>query len=738
MVRTQFNFRRLIVMASGLTVLLLLGALALGILTARSMREIVSDDFNTQQLVLANHAASQIEGILAGVQEELLSASREGEAYRLEGAYGRTRHDGVVELRLVDLTGRLVRSADAAGARAGPSALPYRPDYRSRLASLSRHGPPAEIGSTGLFFLAGDSHRPMMAIDAPFYINGRLAGLLEAVIDAAELTRKTTGNIRSGKTGYGWVIDSQGTFIYHPEQEFIGKNAFTARQAKAPYISFEQINRIQKEKMLAGESGTSSYISGWHRGIEGRMKKLIAYAPARLPGQPAAIWSVAVVAPVSEVENVVHAVYLRQLLLQGLIIFALLFCGVAIGAYEFSWLKTLESKVARKTKDLQESEARYRTLVEAASDLIYTLDREGDFLSLNCCALHFLEGQPIPERKPGRACQVPPGGLNLRDCFPAEQVERQLAYVRRVFDSGHGERARYEVDLDDKRYWLSTEFTPLKDAEGRVQAVMGISRNITEHKAAEEQMYNTEKLASLGTLAAGVAHELNNPLGVVLGYCELLLEKLDPTTQDYQDLKVIEERATVAKKIVENVLSFARISESPDDVTNVAADLEAVLGMVTNTLMTEKVRVEVDIEPGLPQVVGDSREYQQVFLNLISNAMHAMEGGGTLSVTAKLMPSRSPGLPDHVNIQFRDTGCGIKKEIIPKIFDPFFTTKKVGEGTGLGLSVSYGIVTRYGGVIGVDSVTEEEDPVNKGTVFSICLPAADAEGVNYGRTNINR
>jgi signal transduction histidine kinase len=732
-VQLSLNFRRLIIIASGLTVILLLGAFVLGILTARSMRDIVSNEFNTQQLVLANHIASHVEGMLGGVKEELLSASREGTDYHLEGAYARTRQEGVVELRLIDPQGKVLLFGAEGGTRAGPGGLAYHPDYKARLKWFREHPGLQDVLSTGLFFLPGAANRPMMSFTAPRYGGGQLTGLVEAIIDAAELTRITTASVRSGKTGYGWIIDNRGTFIYHPEQDFIGKNAFTARLAKAPYISFDQINRIQKEKMLAGQSGTSDYISGWHRGIEGQIKKLIAYAAVRLPGQPSAIWSAAVVAPVSEVEDAVHQIYMRQLLLQGLIIFALIFTGVAIGAYEFSWLRTLESVVQRKTKDCQESEERYRSLVEGASDLIYTVDRDGRFLSLNCYAQNFLQGDPLRPRQPGQTCQFIPEGMRLHDFFPPEQVERQLNLIRQVFDSGRGERARYEVEVGLKHYWLSTELSPLKDSEGRVKAVLAIARDITEHKAAEEQMYNTEKLASLGTLAAGVAHEINNPLAVILGFSELILEKAEPGSQLHHDMTVIERQAGVAKRIVENVLSFARLSERAEEVTDVTIDLKAVLGMTAHTLMTEKIKLEVDIEPNLPRVRGDSREYQQVFLNLISNARHAMEGGGTLYVTARFLPGAALGMADRVNIQFRDTGCGIKKEIIPRIFDPFFTTKKVGEGTGLGLSVSYGIITRYGGVIGVDSVTEEEHPASKGTVFGICLPVAETKEVESGR-----
>ena len=142
-------------------------------------------------------------------------------------------------------------------------------------------------------------------------------------------------DIRSGKTGYAWVIDQQGNFLYHPVKEFIGKNAFEVREQRGVKISFAKINQIQKEKMLRGEQGTSFYVSGWHRGVTGDIKKLIAFAPIRLHLPPQSLnWSVAVAAPVTEVDEVIHTAYTRQFIMQGFILFAILLGSLFIIGYE--------------------------------------------------------------------------------------------------------------------------------------------------------------------------------------------------------------------------------------------------------------------------------------------------------------------------------------------------------------------------------------------------------------------
>jgi len=258
---------------------------------------------------------------------------------------------------------------------------------------------------------------------------------------------------------------------------------------------------------------------------------------------------------------------------------------------------------------------------------------------------------------------------------------------------------------------------PVLDDQGKVTRVIEMARNVTKWKKGGDQIYNVQKLVFLGKLAAGVAHELNNPVAVILGFADLLLEKVDPNNPSYELLKTIERQGLNCKRIVENLLSFARQPETTEYSSDVNASIEKVISVVESMLFTRKIILEINLAADLPKVRGDSGHLQQVFMNLITNAVAAMGEGGVLTISTRHVDNDG-----RVEIIFKDTGHGIRKEHRDKVFDPFFTTREVGEGTGLGLSACYGMVTNYGGYITFDTVTEDEDGERRGTTFTVSLP----------------
>jgi signal transduction histidine kinase len=270
------------------------------------------------------------------------------------------------------------------------------------------------------------------------------------------------------------------------------------------------------------------------------------------------------------------------------------------------------------------------------------------------------------------------------------------------------------VILNNREFWFNTNLRGLIDEKGNIYSVLGIARDITDRKKMEEQSYYTEKLASLGTLAAGVAHEINNPLAVILGFTDILLEKLPQDLQEYDILKTIEKQATNAKRIVENLLSFVRHKEHKEQLVNINECIETVIDVMNNTIAINNIEVKKNLQEKLPFVKGDAGELQQVFFNIINNAIYVMKGGGLLTIS-----TRYDG--EWVEICISDTGCGIPKEHRQRIFDPFFTTKEVGKGTGLGLWVSYNIIKKHNGIISFETKTKEESE-ETGTKFIIKLP----------------
>ncbi len=253
---------------------------------------------------------------------------------------------------------------------------------------------------------------------------------------------------------------------------------------------------------------------------------------------------------------------------------------------------------------------------------------------------------------------------------------------------------------------------------GREIASFGIFTDLREKLKMERELQETqlqllqsEKMASLGKLAAGVAHEINNPLGGILIFSKMLLEDLPPDDPRREDLERICDEASRCKEIVKGLLEFARQTSYKMEPTDLNRALVQGISLLENQALFHNIRIVKNLDPNLPPITANIGQLNQVFMNIILNAAEAMEGQGTLTVNTRLGPDK-----DTVIVEFTDTGCGIKEEHLTRIFDPFFTTKEVGKGTGLGLSMSYGIVEKHRGRIWVKSKEGE------GCTFTIELP----------------
>ena len=253
-----------------------------------------------------------------------------------------------------------------------------------------------------------------------------------------------------------------------------------------------------------------------------------------------------------------------------------------------------------------------------------------------------------------------------------------------------------------------------------------IIQRTLELEDTQAQLIQSEKMSAIGQLAAGVAHELNNPLGGILGYAQFALEKMkkkltgDPDDKEMTSfiryLTDIEAQARRCKAIVQNLLRFSRSRRATEfEDVDINATIEDTVTFVEHQLHMNQVELNLELNESLPIIQGSAGQLQQVFTNLIINAMHASEPQTTISIKSRFSPALGE-FGGAIEIQISDQGCGIESETIKKIFEPFFTTKEVGKGTGLGLSVSYGIIRDHGGEIKVDSV------VGKGTTFTLVLP----------------
>ncbi|MDB9822970.1 ATP-binding protein [Deltaproteobacteria bacterium] len=697
--------RSLIVFVSIIAVILMATGIGMGSWSAAEMKEQVVRQFNEEQLVIAHGLSGLIERELGFLKKEILllrgvisGSNIPGEHYEISREnLSRVLEKGVSSIDIVDLKKReryihvlyrdisVKKEQDATVSEIFPEGTMAPETVWTSKPRVTQSGTTMTLATP----LAEDSPK-----------------ILLFNIDLTWFFKNIFKDIRSGKTGYAWLIDEDGLFLFHPESSFIGRDAFEVREERDPDISYDMINFIQKEKMMTGQEGSGYYFSGWHRGITGKIRKLIAFCPAIISENPVRMWSVAVVVPISEIEDAVRNGYHRQFILQLFMIVVILFGAFAIIFFERRWSRSLAKRVEKRTKELSKAQENYRSLVESADDFIFTVDSNGIFQSINSFTANFFGGPPEDFV-----------GKDLSCLFPEDIAQKQFKMIGMVNKFGKSVRHEFDLQMGEYQIWINAKFMPLKDEEGNVRAILCIARDITENKNLERRMINTEKLASMGTLAAGVAHEINNPLSVILGFCDLLVRNTVKESRQYEDLKTIERQGLHCKQVVENLLSFARIGEGESEFSDLNQCLEEIIQVVAHTLEMKGIDLLMDLDEKQILVKGDSRELQQVFMNLINNAISSMEDrGGALTIRTKL---ESKG--ERAVIQIQDEGIGIGKEDGDHIFEPFFTTKPEGEGTGLGLFVSYGIIKKYGGSIDFVSHTADSSNRGGGTLFTIKL-----------------
>lgn len=362
-----------------------------------------------------------------------------------------------------------------------------------------------------------------------------------------------------------------------------------------------------------------------------------------------------------------------------------------------------------------EKEKFLKAIINGISDQIMVVDRDYRIEEVNKAFLDRVGKQK--KEVIGKHCYD-----LLHDENKPCKISNHFCPVQEVFNTGKpGEAFHTRYDGRKVSYFRILAY-PMLDENGVVTRVIEMSRDITQWKKSGDNLYHVQKLIFLGKLAADLAHELNNPLGVILGFADLLLEKMKPGSKNYNMLKTIERQGLNCKRIVENLLSFAQHPEASDYSADVNASIDRVLSLVEDILLKKHITIVKNFTEDLPNVRGDSKHLQQVFINLITNAVSAMQGGGTLTIYTRLDRSG-----DKIETLFKDTGHGIKKEYRDRISDPFFTTKEVGDMTGLGLSASYNMISKYDGNISFETVTEEEDKDRKGTTFTVVLPVVSSE-----------
>jgi two-component system, cell cycle sensor histidine kinase and response regulator CckA len=363
---------------------------------------------------------------------------------------------------------------------------------------------------------------------------------------------------------------------------------------------------------------------------------------------------------------------------------------------------------SRNLDALHEREAQLRLIFDNEPECVKVLDRDGRLLQMNPAGLRLIEAESIEQVR----------DTHLGTLVTAEFRDAFAALTRDVAAGGEG-RLEFEiVGLKGTRRWLETHAAPLRDAGGRITAVLGITRDITERKAMAAQLLQSQKLESVGRLAGGVAHDFNNMLSVIHGQTELALQLAPPGSQLESGLLDVLKAAQRSAQLTRQLLAFARREPSAPQALDLNARIEELIGMLAR-LIGEGVSVEWRPGQDVWPVRIDPGQLDQILTNLVVNARDAMHGAGTLLVTTgKSTRPAGDGVAagDYVVLTVTDSGAGMDAATQSRIFEPFFTTKPRGEGTGLGLSTVYGIARQHGGVVEVEST------LGHGATFRVCLP----------------
>ncbi len=721
-------------------VLLLLLVLSLIIVLGQffhlSLQEEMTAQVNVQQQLLSREVGLNIESFIDHVYKNIIVIAGLPDVDRIqqsprcrtvtEAITDSLPADMLVAVRVLDRNG-ILRYDSSAQRREGDDLS--RTSYFREARLLPRN---ERLITDLLDIHAGDEDTKEFIVAVPIYRRPagapytRFRGIVLAVLSLDGITRRYLAPVKSGKRGYAWMMDSDGTLLFHPTQpRMVGKNLYhTDASCFQCHKSFDT-----EKKMIEGREITSGAYEA-----PGGENKLIAFYKFPVSRES---WIVVVSAPYSDVIALMQKSrrFYTYLILS---IFATTLVASIVTIVTYKKKIAAEEKAKhlenhrRLEKQIEIAKDYLEDIIENTRTNLLVLDGKFTVRTVNTAQARTL-GLPKEELL-GR-----PFFSLFPDPLPAYEDTPLATILQRTLEGSSFELRDYPVTgLPESPLFLTMNLNPLL-IDGREPGVLVTSNDVTKRVQLEEelkqytveledkvdqgaattmkleqQVLHSEKLAALGRLAAGVAHEINNPLTSISTFAQMLRESAqDEFTQN--SLDIINNHIRRITDIVRRMATFSRAgalqirSISLNDVVNSSLDL-----MRFDKRMKSSIRIVLVLDPALPQARLDEGQMSQVFINIILNALDAMPDGGTLTVTTQ--HGKDDRGRDAVMASFADTGVGISPEDVEKIFDPFYTTKEAGKGTGLGLSVSYDIIKRFNGDIKVESTA------GKGTVFTVVLP----------------
>ena len=374
--------------------------------------------------------------------------------------------------------------------------------------------------------------------------------------------------------------------------------------------------------------------------------------------------------------------------------------------WEISRISTLQKKTSQ---ELQETRARYKSVInELIQEDVLVIDFNYHIVDINDCLLNKLGLKR--EEVIGRHCYE----ITHRQNQPCSGEHHPCPLVQTLKTEQPTQTTHVHLDKDDKEIYYSISTYPLREDDSIIGAIE-ISRDITNDINTQKAMMQQEKLASVGRLSAGVAHEINNPLTTILTTAMLIQEELDPQDPNYPELETITKETLRCRKIVASLLDFARQSTPSRKECDLNNIVQESVVLTNKQAAFSDLTLTCELAENVPPIHLDTGQIQQSIINLIINAIEATAAGGAISISTFYRPEL-----ESIEISVSDTGEGISEDNIVKIFDPFYTTKD--SGNGLGLAITHGIIEQHNGTIDVDS------KLGRGTTFRITLPLTASNG----------
>jgi len=357
--------------------------------------------------------------------------------------------------------------------------------------------------------------------------------------------------------------------------------------------------------------------------------------------------------------------------------------------------KRLDEAIKASEKNFRRLSEEYHILLDSLPDTLLVLSHDMEILWVNTAAVFHLDEDTVLKRK-------------CHSLFYNEEKPCKNCPVVKSFSTGRAESGQL---LTSNNRYLDVRARPIKDEYGHIVKIIVLARDMTEKVFLQREALRTSHLASIGELAAGVAHEINNPLTGIINYAQIIANKSEKNSKNYDVCKRIIKEGDRIARIVKSLLSFARSTRQdkmPVDIGQIFTDSIILTGARMNK---DGITFQINISEKLPKIMAEPNQIQQVFLNILSNARYALNNKYPSYDSNKIINVACEEITvdnkKFVRIIFHDNGCGVHTGIIDKVFNPFFTTKPLGQGTGLGLSISYGIINEHNGHIIIDSVEGE-------------------------------